>query len=133
LGERLRILRMDICMSQEELVRVLGKSKTSICAYETNYRKLDIKTLQKLADFFEVSMYYLASRSKVRRLFEDSFGEDSNEDETDKLIDEILDSVQVATQSAVTERKVELLKIIDKVYKNMRGVKVSEKPRGRFV
>lgn len=133
LGDRIKQLRLDIRITQEDLARVLGKSRSTITDYEANNSLPDIETLQKLADFFEVSLDYLVGRSKLRKQFEDIFDLDFQEDEAGKLTEEILDSVQDTVKDAALEKNVELLKIVNRVYRSIRGVKISTWPEGKII
>jgi transcriptional regulator with XRE-family HTH domain len=133
LGDRIKQLRLDIQITQEQLARVLGKSIESIAAYETNYIQPDMETLLRLADFFEVSMDYLAGRSKLRKQFEDVFHMDFEDDEAGRLTGEILDSVQMTIREAALEKNVDWLNIVNRLYGSVRDVKIYEKPQGKLV
>jgi transcriptional regulator with XRE-family HTH domain len=63
LGERLKKLRNERKITQEELGKKVNVTKVSISGYENGNRNPDTETLQKLADFFEVSTDYLLGRT----------------------------------------------------------------------
>ncbi len=65
-GSRLRQLRIEKQMTQEELGKILGKSKNNISQYETNKRQADDETKKQLAYFFNVSIDYLLGRSDIK-------------------------------------------------------------------
>ena len=65
-GSRLRHLRIEKQMTQEELGKILGKSKNNISQYETNKRQADDETKKQLANFFNVSIDYLLGRSDIK-------------------------------------------------------------------
>ena len=65
-GSRLRQLRQEKQLTQEELGKFLGKSKNNISQYETNKRQADDETKKQLANFFKVSVDYLLGRSDIR-------------------------------------------------------------------
>lgn len=65
-GSRLRQLRQEKQMTQEELGKFLGKSKNNISQYETNKRQADDETKKQLANFFKVSIDYLLGRSDIK-------------------------------------------------------------------
>lgn len=67
LGKRLKILRSEKKITQEELGKVVNVTKVSISGYENGNRTPDTETLQKLADFFNVSTDYLLGRSDEPR------------------------------------------------------------------
>lgn len=64
LGERLKSLRKERKLTQEELGRKVNVTKVSISGYENGNRSPDTETLQKLADFFEVTTDYLLGRTE---------------------------------------------------------------------
>ena len=59
LGERLKELRMERNMSQQELGNLLGITKVSVCGYENGTRSPSIDTLCEIARVFGVSTDYL--------------------------------------------------------------------------
>jgi transcriptional regulator with XRE-family HTH domain len=63
LGERLSNLRKSKGLSQYELADRLGFSRGKLANYEQGSRQPDYGTLQKIADYFEVSTDYLLGRS----------------------------------------------------------------------
>lgn len=58
-GTRLKNLRMQRGLSQRQLAQIIGCSHQSIAIYEQNGNMEKIKILQKLCEFFGVSMDYL--------------------------------------------------------------------------
>ncbi|GAA4715227.1 helix-turn-helix domain-containing protein [Brevibacillus fulvus] len=62
-GDRLRKLRMEKGLSQQQLADQLGLNRSTYARYETNDNQADYKTLQSLADFFQTSVDYLLGRS----------------------------------------------------------------------
>jgi transcriptional regulator with XRE-family HTH domain len=64
--ERLRHLRKSANISQQTLGDAMNVTKVSISGYETGNRKPDTDTLQKLADYFDVSTDYLLGRSETK-------------------------------------------------------------------
>lgn len=62
-GERLKKLRMQKGISQQELSNRLGINRSTYARYETNDNQADYKTLQTLADFFDTSVDYLLGRT----------------------------------------------------------------------
>ena len=63
LGLKIEELRKQRELTQAELGKILGFKDSTISQYETNKREPDYKTLQKLADFFSVSVDYLLGRT----------------------------------------------------------------------
>ena len=58
-GEKLRALRTDKSLSQEQLAKRLSITKSMISAYENSVRLPSYDVLTKIALFFNVSIDYL--------------------------------------------------------------------------
>jgi transcriptional regulator with XRE-family HTH domain len=60
---RLKKLRIERNLTQEQLGNKINVTKVSISGYENGNRTPDMETLQKIADTLEVSIDYLLGRS----------------------------------------------------------------------
>ena len=67
-ADRLKQLRLERNMTQEQLGEILGVKKYSIYTYEKGRSGPDIDGLIALADFFEVSVDYLIGRTDKREI-----------------------------------------------------------------
>ncbi|MBR8660726.1 helix-turn-helix domain-containing protein [Brevibacillus sp. NL20B1] len=63
LGDRLKEQRTLRKIRQEDVATKIGIARTTYAMYEQNKREPDNETLQKLADFFGVSVDYLLGRT----------------------------------------------------------------------
>lgn len=63
---RLRQLRQEAGMSQNDLAKQIGVSKSSVNMYERGEREPGFETLEAIADFFNVDMNYLLGTSSSR-------------------------------------------------------------------
>lgn len=59
---RLSKLRKDSGLTQNELSKKIGISRATYAQYEIGRREPDIDTIQRLADFFSVSIDYIIGR-----------------------------------------------------------------------
>ncbi len=64
---RIKELREQRRLNQEGLALKLNVSQSTISAYEKGERTPDLKTLISIANFFDVSLDYLAGVSENRR------------------------------------------------------------------
>ena len=64
-NERLKDLRKKAGLSQAELAKRIGVSKSSINMYERGEREPGLEILEAIADFFNVDMNYLLGSSDV--------------------------------------------------------------------
>lgn len=60
---RLKKLRAEYSLTQDELAPKLGISRSTLGMYETGKREPDFETLETIADFFNVDMNYLIGYS----------------------------------------------------------------------
>lgn len=65
-GERLRSLRIEKGLSQEEFGKIFNMTKSRISQYETGKHESDDETKKMFADYFQVSLDYLMGRSDIR-------------------------------------------------------------------
>lgn len=65
-AERLKMLRKEKGLTQAELGKYFNLSKQTISSYENGGSSPDKDTLQRLADFFSVSVDYLLGRTDSR-------------------------------------------------------------------
>lgn len=66
LGERLKELRKEKKLTQEQLADNFFVNKSSISRYEKNTQVPELEILIKIAEFFDVSVDYLLGRSDNR-------------------------------------------------------------------
>ena len=65
-GDRLKTLRKERGITQQELADAIGISKGGLCYYENTNRAPDITVLEKFADYFKVSADYLLGRTNAQ-------------------------------------------------------------------
>jgi transcriptional regulator with XRE-family HTH domain len=63
-GDRLRELRTEKELRQEDLGKIVGVVKSTVSQWESGERTPDASTLLKLADFFKVSIDFLLDLTK---------------------------------------------------------------------
>ena len=68
-GDIISELRKDAGMTQKELAEYLKTSIATISHYETETNAPDLQSMIRLADFFGVSLDYLAGRTRLRMDF----------------------------------------------------------------
>lgn len=64
IGSRLKELRLSFGVTQEELGKILGVTKASICCYEKGSRTPTIENLIDLINYFGISADYLLGCEK---------------------------------------------------------------------
>ena len=66
MGDRLRELRLRKSLSQEEVARQIGVTRSAYSHYEINNRQPVYETLKKLAVLFNVSLDYIIGGEPVK-------------------------------------------------------------------
>lgn len=69
LHKKLKMLRENSKLTQDDVARVLNIARGTYTHYEIGKRKPDYDTLCKLADFFNVSIDYLLGRTDSQAVF----------------------------------------------------------------
>jgi len=65
-SKRLKKLRKEKGLTQEELAQALNITRSALSLYEIGKRDPDTETLRKIAGFFNVSVDYLLGRTDIR-------------------------------------------------------------------
>ncbi|CAM3779325.1 helix-turn-helix domain-containing protein [Alkalicoccus chagannorensis] len=91
-GQRLKRLRKERNLTQQQLGEKIFVSKVSISGYESGERTPDTDNLGKLADFFEVTTDYLMGRTddpqgNLNISFSRGKDQDMSEEELQEAID----------------------------------------------
>ncbi len=64
---RLRDMREDADLSQEQLAQMLGIRQTVYSRYERSYQTIPLPLLIQLADYYHVSLDYLTGRTDKQK------------------------------------------------------------------
>jgi len=67
LTERMKELRKERKLRQEDIAAELGIAITTYCRYELGMREPSVSLLEKMADYYDVSADYLLGRSDDRK------------------------------------------------------------------
>lgn len=108
-GTRLRYLRKQNNLTQEQLGKIIHVSKVSISGYENGNRFPDTATLQALAHYFEVSTDYLLEHSVPNSSLKNCLPKDI-EEEFNTLIKDLNSSTEILFHgTALTKEQKELI------------------------
>lgn len=114
---RLKELREEKGLTQEELALMLGLKRQSISNYENGGRQPDYNTLIKIADFFGVTVDYLVGHSDFRTREEEFKGRNFYEKyKLDEVIDDLVDPESKAILGNI------LINSVEPLIKNISGV-----------
>lgn len=67
IGNRVKILREELNLKQDDLAKKLGVSPSAIGMYERDLREANDEIKLKMCDLFECSMDYLTGKSDIRK------------------------------------------------------------------
>ena len=65
---RYKELRTEFSLTQKQLAEILDLTPAAIGLYEQGRREPDLETLEKMAEYFSVSIDYLLCRTSIRKL-----------------------------------------------------------------
>ena len=65
--QRLKEIREDKDLMQNDIAKLLNTTQQQYSKYELGIRSIPIEKLDKLADFYNVSVDYLIGRTDVRK------------------------------------------------------------------
>lgn len=64
ISQRLRDIRVEHNLKQEDIAKVLGLDRSAYSGYETGRSKISVKNLCKLSDIYNVTLGQLVGRSE---------------------------------------------------------------------
>ena len=115
-------LRLSSGMTQEELAKRLGVSRSTIGMYETGARTPDADTLEKIADLFNVDVDYLLGRTQKTTMLPETVGKYYTDPETAKIAQEIFDDKNMRILfDAASGSKPEDLKMAADLLRRLKG------------
>lgn len=89
IGERLKLLLDERDMTQGDLAKELSVVHATVSHYCSDKRIPDAKTLERLADFFKVSVDYLLGRTIVKTPIETIAAHHDGEEWTEEELEDI--------------------------------------------
>ena len=103
-SERLKLLRRETGLSQQDFAKQIRTSKSSINMYERGEREPGLETLEAIADYFNVDMDYLLGKSEHRSKSEWLDGIDKSVD-----LDILRSKVKIENLFPIERKKYQLL------------------------
>lgn len=89
IGKKLKKLREEKGLKQADIAEMLGVSRTTYTQYETEKSEPDLKTVAKLADFFEVSVDFLLGKTSIRTPIETIAAHHDGDEFTEEELEDI--------------------------------------------
>lgn len=88
-------LRLASGLSQDEMAKKLGVSRSTIGMYETGARKPDSDMLEKIADMFNLDIDYLLGRTQKTTILPETVGKYYINEETAQIAQQIYDDPEL--------------------------------------
>src|SRR5690625_4392667 len=107
LPDRLRRLRNEKRLTQQDMADFLGITRQGYAKYENGQAETDLETLKKLATFFDVTTDYLTGHTKDVEFMTD--------EEIDEEIKEIMKEVDVWYKDEPKDKKEKLIMLRKKI------------------
>lgn len=117
IGRRIKHLRKEMNLLQKDLAEKLNLTQQTISLYESEKRQPDYETLQKIADFFNVSVDYLLGRTDEKKIILDSVNDASIEYYADNKIIKDINGLSPESKKDL-EEYIKLLKLRDMQKRN---------------
>ena len=68
--KRLKDLREDADLTQNDIAKIIGCSQTTYSRYETGHMDVPNAVLNKIADYYNVSTDYILARTDIKKPYE---------------------------------------------------------------
>lgn len=107
-AQRLKQLRKQSNLTQEEFATKISKTRSTIAGYETERKEPDYETLKAIADFFNVSIDYLLGRTDIKNPYKEESGESETiaaRHDEDEFTEEELQSIEQFKEFVRMKRK----------------------------
>lgn len=65
-SQRLRELRLEHKLTQNDLAKIINATRSTIAMYESGKRKPNLETIEWFADYFNVDLNYLLGKTNIR-------------------------------------------------------------------
>ncbi|MFV0516599.1 MAG: helix-turn-helix domain-containing protein [Aminipila sp.] len=108
-GERLRFLRQENSITQEELANAINVRRPAISGYETKNQQPDFARLILISNFFNVSIDYLLGKTDLPNYDRSINSSTSILPTKQKQLVDIYNSLNATNQGALLERAETLL------------------------
>ena len=115
-GERLREIRLQKNMTQEQIAKKWNLAVSTIGMYERGAREPSFETLENIADFFNIDMDWLLGKSNIQNKYQYEKNITSNKQNKlseDELISYFRIDTSDLTDDEITEVREELEKYTD--------------------
>lgn len=125
LGKRIKILRNENGLTQEEFGKPYNLKKSTISQYESGFSKPDDELKKRIANDFNVTLDWLMGLADIRNPYKAETNEVTTKDTTldDDLIDLMIKYGIVKDKNSVNEKHYQLIKSAIEIFKDEQNKK----------
>lgn len=106
-GKKLKIIRKQNGLTQQQVADALGITRSAYCSYETGRRSIDFDVVGKLGKFYHIRFGFLAEEIGSEYLFDNDFEPSNTEiqylSQLSKEEADLIVSLRIANDSAKAE------------------------------
>ena len=98
IGNKLRVFRTEKGYTQEKIADLLQISQASYSNLENNIGKVDLKTIQKISELYEIDLISLLNQDGV------NFNQNLNKTNNDSIINQLTDKLIEQYETRLKEK-----------------------------
>ncbi len=98
IGNKLRVFRTEKGYTQEKIADLLQISQASYSNLENNIGKVDLKTIQKISEIYEIDLISLLNQDGV------NFNQNLNKTNNDSIINQLTDKLIEQYETRLKEK-----------------------------
>jgi len=98
IGNKLRVFRTEKGYTQEKIADLLQISQASYSNLENNIGKVDLKTIQKISEIYEIDLIFLLNQDGV------NFNQNLNNTNNDSIINQLTDKLIEQYETRLKEK-----------------------------
>lgn len=114
LSERIKQLRKEKDLTQEEFGKIFGIVKSTVSLYENNKSTPDDEIKKKIAEYFNVSLDYLMGNSDIRNPYANKIPKMTPHEKID--YDDFMEQAKIHFMGASSEDKDAIFKDLSELY-----------------
>ncbi|MCT2882633.1 helix-turn-helix domain-containing protein [Lentilactobacillus buchneri] len=116
LGTRLKQLRNEKGLTQEELGKKINVSKASISLYEKNMREPSRESLLTFANYFDVTTDYLLGNTTSRQGKAPDWADEQDKNDLKKFLEENENSMTYGGENLTDEEREQVKHVLEGVF-----------------
>ncbi|MBQ7005019.1 MAG: helix-turn-helix domain-containing protein [Clostridia bacterium] len=117
IAERLRSIRIEHNLKQEDIARVFGLDRSAYSCYETGRTRISVKKLWALADIYNISLDSIVGREEKDEVTKVKIGSVASGVDPIALLDRDEQLVLMYYRLASEEEKKQIIDAVERIHK----------------